>query len=213
MLFRFKKCLPGISLLSPFRPAYLLRKKKKSVLVQAFQEGENWAFEKIYSQYQKRVLRFVSQKIKNQEAAQDITQEIFLKVYRFRENYQPELPFQSWLWTISRNTVFDWLRKNKSENSIDISTHEGETRIEEQLPSPHPNAEALLEEISDRQLLNKMLGRLTELQRKVICMRLIQQLSYQEIAKNLGLSLSAVKCLMYRSKRFLAEAGYAVAFT
>lgn len=176
----------------------------KHRLAVAFKEGDEWAFAKIHSQFRKQILRFVSQKISDPEVAEDITQEIFIKVHRFRGIFDPQCALSPWIWTIARNSVTDWLRRQMAESQgLAPGVHDAESV--DQVACHGPDPERLLTEKSMRQALSWQLGRLSALQRKVLQMRLIQQLSYQEISRTLGISISAAKCLMYRAKLVLAE--------
>ncbi|MCM2323766.1 MAG: sigma-70 family RNA polymerase sigma factor [Oligoflexia bacterium] len=168
--------------------------------IQAFRNGEEWAFSEIYCRFGRPIQRFVSQKVRDEEAARDISQEIFLKVHRFRDSYRAEFALSTWIWTIARNTITDWFKRDDSRDT------EGQV---EDLPCQAPNAEKLLERETERARFAGFLGCLTELQKKVLWMRLVHHLSYQEIASSLGLSLSAVKCLVYRAKRALGQMGHA----
>jgi len=182
---------------------YRFKKRSEKDLLIAFQNGAEWAFSEIYVQYEKPIIRFITDRVGDPEVARDIAQETFLKVHRFRSSYQPDHPFPTWLWTIARNTITDWYRRQKPED------HQGE---EFEVQSPHPNAEAILARKFDRRALRRLMKSLTSLQRRVIWFRVIHQLPYQEISKKMGLSLSAVKCLAYRSKRVLKDMGYVTAF-
>jgi RNA polymerase sigma-70 factor (ECF subfamily) len=164
-------------------------------LLRAFREGEEWAFDALYRRYEKAVLRYVDQLTGGDDAGPDLVQEVFLKVHRFRADYDPKYAFSTWLWQIARNTVLDWQRKSRPESAA-IDPEEGPA-------CPRPDAEALLARKGERRVLRDVIRNLTGLQRRVIWLRVIHQLSYGEISRRLGLSLSAVKCLVYRSKQAL----------
>jgi RNA polymerase sigma factor (sigma-70 family) len=173
---------------------------KDNIMIRAFRSGENWAFSLIHAKYAKNILAFVLRHVRDRSIAEDLTQEVFLRLFRFRRYYRPGHAFSSWLWTIARNVVSDWFRKASNREPAH-SAHEGNEFHPEQIPSHHPCAESLLERKTQRQQLVTVMKQLTKLQRRVLRMRIIKQLSYDEIAKKLGLSLSAVKCLLYRSKQ------------
>lgn len=161
-------------------------------------------FTEIHERYRRPILKYVFQRVKDREVAQEIVQEIFLKAFRFRASYRPQYALSTWLWTIAKNTVSDWHRKHEDERS-------SETCLLEPV-SAEPDAESLFEEASRKKALAVCLGKLTDLQKKVIVLRVIHQLSYAEISRNLGMSISAVKCLAYRSKQALSQMGYSPAF-
>jgi RNA polymerase sigma factor (sigma-70 family) len=172
----------------------------KTNVVEAFLSGEEWAFNALYTQYRQPMARFVSGKLRRDECVQDCVQEIFLKVYRFRNQYDPTYAFSTWLWSIARNTVVDSLRKMRGKPAV----------LDEEAASEVPCPRPLVDEVIDAKLqkkhLNKMFDELTALQRKVLKLRLGEQLSYKEIAKRLDVSVSSVKCLMYRATQTLTPA-------
>lgn len=174
-----------------------LSKEMSDNLLQAFQQGEDWAFSEIYEKFRTPVLNYVSGRIGDRDSAQDLVQEVFVKLYRFRNSFRPQHGFSSWFWTIVRNTISDLYRKNRPEEMACSN--------EDELAAPGPDAETFLDRKSKRKMLKKFLKNLTGLQRKVIWLRVMHQLSYEEISKRLGLSLSAVKCLAYRSKLALKQ--------
>jgi RNA polymerase sigma-70 factor (ECF subfamily) len=179
----------------------LFPRNRKKPVSEAFREGEEWAFNSLHSRYRRPMLRYVSMRLPDAEAAEDVVQEIFMKAYRFRESYRPEYAFSTWLWTIARNTLTDHARKSHRGDEPGASEDVGE------LPCDKPSPERLLEEVNERRNLRRLLRELTALQRRVIWLRIVHRLSYPEIAARLGLSLSAVKCLAYRAKRVLSESG------
>jgi RNA polymerase sigma-70 factor (ECF subfamily) len=169
-----------------------------SALLDAFRRGEDWAFRKIFARYRIPILRYASERVSNRETAEELSQEVFLKAFRARESYQPVFPFSAWLRTIARNTIIDWFRKGTPPSALPEA-------VPDELPSQEANAEALLVKAADSQRLKHFFGSLTGHQRKVLQLRLLERLSYGEIARQLGLSLSAVKCLIYRSKRAIKD--------
>lgn len=153
-------------------------------------------FSEIYKKYRRPILGYVAQRIGDDANTEDLVQEIFLKVFRFRSQYRSEHAFSTWLWTIARNTVIDAVRGRRHGSEV---AGGGVPELEE-LACPRANAETLLLERSEKRLLFRFVRRLTRAQRRVLRMAVIDQLPYAEIARRLGLSLSAVKCLTYRSR-------------
>ncbi|MCM2279460.1 MAG: sigma-70 family RNA polymerase sigma factor [Oligoflexia bacterium] len=191
---RFKSMLGRPALSSGGEPD----RENDGALAKAFRNGEEWAFSAVYARYWEPIRRFVLGKVRDDEAASDLSQEVFLKVHRYRDSYRPEHALSTWIWTIARNTVADRFRRNPEERL-------GHEPAVEELACQKPNAEHLLVRESERARLARLVDRLTELQRKVLLMRVVQHLSYQEIAGKLDMSISAVKCLAYRAKRMLSR--------
>lgn len=179
-----------------------LARKLKGDGPNASPEASKEAFEKIYKKFREPILNYVSGKMSDRDSAEELTQEIFIKAYRFRESYDPRYELSTWLWTIARNTLADWHRKNGGTSLLQVESGKLSGGTEE-IPSLSPDPElALVESNHQKQLLQMMSG-LTELQKKALFMRLIHHLPYREIAKQLNMSRSAVKCLVYRAKTTL----------
>lgn len=156
------------------------------------------AFAKVYRKFSKPLHQYVRSKISDPAIAEELTQEVFLKAYRFRGSYQERYALSTWLWTIARNTIHDHLR------GLSPLGQDDETGPDE-LACERPCAESVAIRKDERRTYLKMLRSLTRMQKRVIWMRVIHQLSYEEISKNLGMSLSAVKNLAYRAKQSLHQ--------
>ena len=178
-------------------PLSLSTRKNRSCLSR-FRSGDEAAYSEIYQRFQKPILRHVRKRISDEAVAEEITQEIFLKVHRFREGYQPEFAFSTWLWTIARNTISDHLRARKDARG------DHDFMIEE-IPCTSLCAETLIMKKDQRRHLFRIARTLTRLQRRVLWLRMIHHLTFQEIAAKLNLSLTAVKNLAYRAKLNLGE--------
>lgn len=170
--------------------------------VKAFRDGADWAFGEVIQCFRKPVLDYVRHKLGNSEDSEEVTQEIFLKLFRFRESYDCTRSFSAWLWTIARNTVTDWTRREVWTRQA--ASVPGRT---EELPSTLPDAEFLMLRKTEKKLFRKLLLALTARQRRVLWLRVVHQLSYSEIAERMGISLSAVKCAVYRAKQTLRDFG------
>ena len=173
-------------------------------LVVAFQAGSSDAYSKIYERFRKPIMRYISSRLSDAQVAEEVVQDIFLKVYRFRANYSPEYAFSTWLWSISKNTVSDFLRVTRNfqaESRFALP----ENLHPEELACLRPNAESLVIRSTERKnrrrnLLVRMKS-LTRLQKRVLWMRSVHDLSDGEISDRLGLTLVAVKNLAYRAKQ------------
>lgn len=173
-----------------------------AAVIEGFMLGEEAAFAKVHSRFRKPILQYVKQRVPHDEAAEEITQEIFLKVHRYRESFDPSYAFSTWLWTIARNTIIDWQRSHSRMNQAKQTAFEDEPSIEE-VPCRRPNAERALLTRAKRRVLFTLFKQLSRVQRRVLWMRLIHQASYDEIAEKLDMSLAAVKCALYRAKQVM----------
>jgi RNA polymerase sigma-70 factor (ECF subfamily) len=156
-------------------------------------------FNSIYKNFYAPILAHVSRRVKDAEVAREITQDIFLKVFRFGKTFDSRLQISVWIWTIARNTLSDWFRKNRPRLEI-IPDSTAITDVE-QIPCVAPTPELVLSQKTDRSALIRAISELTDLQKKVFIMRLVYQLPFREIAHTLNMSVSSVKSLMQRGKR------------
>jgi RNA polymerase sigma-70 factor (ECF subfamily) len=169
----------------------------KDETIEAFRRGESWAFTEVYSRFLKPIQNYVNSRVPNESVAQELTQEIFLKVFRFSSSYQLGFAFTTWLWTIARNTVTDFRKRPALEQSHQI---EGSHRLVDEAPGLDPNAEMLVERRSLRRMIFRISRVLSPLQRRILWMRIVVQLPYQEIARRLGVTVAAARCLVHRAK-------------
>lgn len=173
-------------------------------VLSAFQTGTNWAYEAIHKQYNSAILSYVIRRVGDLEASKELVQEVFLKTFRFRNLYRPQYAFVSWLWSIARNVVNDWAKKGKLDK-IGRKPNEDVFRIEDHIACTLPNPEAALNEKANQKVFRQFLKQLSTKQRRVIWMRLLHHLSYEEIADTLGLSITAVKCIIYRCRQTIKK--------
>ena len=209
MIYRFKPWRSPAGKGSDRKPFLLslpisFSKKKTKSFITEFKSGNEEAFAKLYKRFHKPILRFVQSKISDDEVASELTQEVFIKVFRFRESYQEQYALSTWLWTIARNTISDHLRGKKIHLESDLPGSEPAMTLEE-IPSPQKNAEALVIKKDQRRSFLGLMKSLTRPQKRVLWLRAVHQLSFPEISKRLGLSLSAVKNLAYRAKLTLSD--------
>lgn len=170
-----------------------------AALAEGFSSGEPWAFAKVDATYRKPIFSFVLKRVKNREISEEITQDILLKSYRFRGSYDPSQAFPGWLWTIARNALTDWFRRERSEEgAADLRQPLAEGEVA--CSRPTVEAAVVLRDHRRKRLRSFFKG-LTRLQRRVLWLRLFRHLSYAEISRRLGLSISAVKCVVHRATR------------
>ena len=154
-------------------------------------------FQEIYTRFWKPILSYLSARVDDIETAEDIAQEVFLKAYRFRGSYNPQFAISTWLWSIAKNTLIDWFRREELSEHIELP---GVSVDYERVACPDHNAEKRLMEGRGREVLLRMISELSELQRKALSLRIVEHWPYRQIAKHLNMSLSAAKCLVHRAK-------------
>ncbi len=163
---------------------------------EAFRKGDAAAFEKLYEQYRDSLLRKIQTIVRNPESAEELLQETFIKIHRFRESFHSERSFAAWAQTLAQNTAVDWLR-------VHGRTFAQPQNLIEEIQCKKPNAEIALLKREIQAIFRHATRPLSALQKTVLLMRLGDHLSYSEIADKLDLTLDAVKSAMYRAKRSL----------
>jgi RNA polymerase sigma-70 factor (ECF subfamily) len=136
--------------------------------------------------------------------AEDISQQVFLRIWRNARRYRPDAKFTTYLYTITRNLVFNETRRRgrKKEISSDEREENSQHLIEDS-PDRRPDAELLQAEL--QRAVDAAIAALPETQRMAVVLRRYEQLSYEEIAEVLQLSVSAVKSLLFRARSALRE--------
>jgi RNA polymerase sigma factor (sigma-70 family) len=159
--------------------------------------GDREAFESLVVKHQKSVINAAFRYTGNPSVAEDLAQEVFLRVYRAAANYQPEARFTTWLFTIVRNICSNYLTR---EGSHDLDM---ETEDEWKLPASesNPESEAIREQLKRK--VQKAVADLPESLRFPLILSHYHHLGYGEIAEALDLTISAVKVRIHRAKNLL----------
>lgn len=170
-----------------------------------FQEGNKASFEALMRKYFPRLLNFIYRYVGSREAAEDLAQEVFIRVYKSGANYQPKSKFQTWIFTIARNLSLNELRRNKYKTvSLDapLYSDEGEMKRQvEDMKKVGPSQNMLCKEREGA--VKAAINDLPESQRVAVLLRRYEQFSYEEIARTMNISAKAVKSLLSRAKENL----------
>ena len=165
--------------------------------------GDQVAFTFLLDRYWNEVYGFMLKRTENETDSEDITIETFSKAFDKIATYNPEYQFNTWLIAIAKNVHIDMLRKKKSSLFVEIS--DNDDRQAHNIADSSPSAE---DELITEQNLSQLLRYIKELKphyQEVIQLRYFQEMSYQEIAEQLGEPLSNVKIKLLRAKKLLAE--------
>ena len=172
-------------------------------LVAACIEGEKNSFEELVSRYKNLVYSVVLRMVTDKEDANDLAQEVFIKIYRNLEKYSEEYKFSTWTIRIATNHVIDWRRKKKYET---VSIDDEENTVAGGLMA-NSGASPEDEYIADEQsrMLRDLVAGLPDIYRVPIVLYHEQGLSYQEISEITGEPLSKVKNRIFRGRKLLKE--------
>lgn len=164
--------------------------------------GDDSAFNYLVQKYRRPIISFMYRMAHNSAVAEDLAQEVFLRVYRSRSNYEPSAKFSTWLYRIATNLGVNHARDTRHErpeNTMNLDEPDSESGQTPDLADKGPNVE---EEILRRERLaaiRKKVEALPERQRVAVLMHKYQQMDYRQIADVLKLSESATKSLLFRA--------------
>jgi len=172
-------------------------------------EGDDGAFEELVARYQNRVLTVLYNALGQREEAEDLTQEVFLRVYRARHGYKPTAKFSTWVFTITNNLALNARRSRRLRRSVTIDASESGplgARPEEQLVTETaPSASGQMQATEVAELVRQAVAKLNERQRMAVLLNKFEDLGYAEIAGIMGMTESAVKSLLSRARTNLRE--------
>ena len=167
--------------------------------------GDVVAFEELLAAFQGAAFRFAYRIFRDRHIAEDVTQELFFKLFRNAGKYKPAGKFKTYFYTVLNNLCMDTLRRMHKKSLPDFQSFENPVLdgmpVGEDVGAP----EAAAEINEERRLVREAIGKLPEAQRKVIVLRELEQLKYREIAEVLGLSLNEVKVLIHRGRKTLIK--------
>lgn len=175
-------------------------------LIEQAREGDQRAYWQLVNRYQKTVYHVAYKIVRNEQTAEDISQETFMKAFNALASYRSEFRFSTWLCKIAANTSIDFLRKKRiQELSLDreIETEEGSVEFEVADYSFHPERE--YEAKQQRISINRAVANLSERYRQVILYRHRDDKSYEEIAELLNVPVGTVKARIFRARELLKK--------
>jgi len=173
-------------------------------------EDDTAAFTELVSHYQHRLVGIMHHLVGNTEEAEDLAQEVFLRVYRNRKKYTPQAKFSTWFFTIANNLALNALRNRNRKPAVPLATSDSGPlgiRPEEQLVRDQgatPSFGLRQAELADR--IRSALDTLNERQRMAVVLNKFEDMSYLEIAEVMGMTTKAVKSLLSRARTRLRDA-------
>jgi RNA polymerase sigma-70 factor (ECF subfamily) len=162
-------------------------------------EGDGASFGVLLAKHRASVIHFVYRLVQEQAVAEELAQEVFLRVYRSRSSYEPTAKFKTWLFRIASRLALNWLRDEKHER--------GQERLDDgspdlplrQVSDRRPSVEQELVYAVKRREIRRAVAALPEKQRAAVLLHKYEEMPYAQIARVLECSESAVKSLLYRA--------------
>jgi RNA polymerase sigma-70 factor (ECF subfamily) len=175
-------------------------------LMMRVREGDMKAFERLVEIHQRAVIGTVARMLGNLDDAHDISQQVFVRVWKSAHRYEPTAKFTTWLFTITRNLVFNETRRRSRRHEVSIERDledDGPERqfVEENAPTP----DQVTQNKELEAALDQAIAALPEKQRLAVVLRRYEERPYEDLCEILGMSLPAVKSLLFRARTELRK--------
>src|SRR5438874_8910686 len=168
------------------------------------------AFGELVERYQQRLVGIMHHLVGRAGEADDLAQEVFLRVYRTRKRYHPQAKFSTWLFTIANNLALNALRSRRRKPALSLPPQEsgplGARPAEQLLAARSPAPGQRLQQQELAAIIRAALESLNERQRMAVVLHKFEEMNYAEISQVMGLSTKAVKSLLSRARAALRDA-------
>src|SRR5271156_5252292 len=204
--FTARPILKPLSTPNPHRPASTVAREDEHLLVAAAKGGDLSAFNELVSRYERKIFRLTMNITRNREDAEDAMQDAFLKSNSHLKNFQGDSRFYTWLVRIAANEALMRLRKRRpNQFSLDEPVAGDEDLMPRELQDWGPGPEQRFAQTEMREILSDVIEELEPDYRMVFVLRDIEELSTEETADSLGISIPAVKSRLLRARLKLRE--------
>ena len=195
---------PSVSAVFPMGP----ESQSDAEVMLRVKTGDQSAFDYLVQKYRRPMVSFMYRMARNAAAAEDLAQEVFLRVYRSRETYEASAKFTTWLYRIATNLAVNHARDTRHERpemQVSLDEPDEETGTTFEVPDASLNAEQQIVRRERMLAIRKKVEALPEQQRLAVIMHKYQQMDYKQIADVLKKSESATKSLLFRAYETLRE--------
>ncbi|MBL8230562.1 MAG: RNA polymerase sigma factor [Bryobacterales bacterium] len=173
--------------------------ERDAELMLRVKDGCTSSFSLLLERHRLAVIHFLYRMVQNQAVAEELAQEVFLRVYRSRTSYEPTAKFTTWLFRIATHLALNNIRDGRYEKGQESLDNEVADGLARQVPDRLPTVEQSLLKDVRRQEIRQAIEALPEKQRAAVLMHKYQEMEYSQIAGALGCSESAVKSLLFRA--------------
>ena len=173
-------------------------------------DGDAAAFEELVRRYRDRLLTILEHLVGHREQAEDLAQDVFVRVFKARERYAPEAKFSTWLFTIANNVASNALRSRSRRREVGVPEGNGADSAPLALDQLAKAASGFmptraLDKAEQAEMVRHAVAALNERQRMALLLAKFEGMSYQDIAQTMGLSVQAIKSLLSRARVNLKE--------
>ena len=163
------------------------------------------AFEKLVTKHQHAVIGTIGKMTNFSADTEDLAQQVFLRIWKAAPKYQPTAKFTTFLFTITRNLVFNYTKKKGRSHEHSLEEQEDEWHQQLSDPTASSQPDERLEQNELRSAIDSAIQSLPEKQRLAVILRRYEKMPYEDIATTLDLSVSAVKSQLFRARTVLRE--------
>ena len=173
--------------------------ERDAQLMLRVREGDETSFALLLERHRGPVVNFLHRMVQNRAVSEELAQEVFLRVYRSRQTYEPTAKFTTWLFRIATHLALNAIRDGKKSRMQESLSDELLEGVERQIADRHVTVEQSMVSDVKVQEIRQAIGTLPEKQRAAVLMHKYDGLDYGQIARSLGCSESAVKSLLFRA--------------
>jgi RNA polymerase sigma-70 factor (ECF subfamily) len=162
-------------------------------------DGDGGSYSLLIEKHRSPVVHFLYRMIQDYAVSEELAQEVFLRVYRSRESYEPTAKFTTWLFRIATHLALNWIRDGRHERGQERIDDDSEDGRNLQVPDRRPSIEQSLVYETKLAEVRRAIAGLPDKQRAAVLMHKYEEMEYSQIAGVLGCSESAVKSLLFRA--------------
>ena len=183
-----------------------MTRKEEAALVQRIQNGDADAFAVLMEEYQKKVYLLALRTVGNQQDAEDMTQEAFLRAYRSIHSFRGDSKLSVWLYRLTTNLCIDLLRSRGRKPTVSLTVEDSDEDTQElDVTDERYDPEEIFQRRELQRAVQRGLAALPEDYRVILVLRELEGLSYAEIGEVLGLEEGTVKSRLFRARKKLCE--------
>ena len=162
-------------------------------------DGDTASFATLLARHRQPVIRFLYRMVQNQGVAEELAQEVFLRVYKSRDHYEPTARFTTWLFRIATHLALNSLRDNKGQRMEEPLEDDSPEKPVRQVSDQRPTVEQSMVHQARMEEIRRAIATLPEKQRAAVLMHKYEEMDYSQISKVLDISESALKSLLFRA--------------
>ncbi len=165
-------------------------------LMEAVKSGDLQQASLLFDRYHRRIFNFLVRMMADRMAAEDVTQNVFLRMLKYRNSYNPELKFQTWIYQVARNAFADYYQQQKQSKAVSVTIEKMENE---------PDIENALQQEETEKRLIRALAQVPDGYRELIVLTRFQHLKYEEVARLMDMTVANVKVKVHRAIGQLRE--------